>query len=318
MVLCGMQTKGVLMPMVHTHYRTYVSRGRRHHQHATAPEIAPSQTTNVQDGGQYEVWTGTQITWNNNGSPETDGFMFWAVTGAADGSHVVSDQDLKVKVGSADVEVTGWYLPPGTGVPNGGGPGLWIDAFDVDLGDFSDADFVDVISDPTLTAAANEEGFVPTGAADEDVRAYTNVDGVVPFTDWEIFMPDAGVTIAGHDLLGQMKHNSVAFAFYQTPVSAPPTGWHGLGREYEAGTWVSAGVKVDAGGPTGRGPVPPWNPYLRDLETGLVMAEAARFAKKSIRAESLELAAKQISYATHKIGEQMMELAAHATHATHQ
>jgi hypothetical protein len=307
-----MQTKGALMPTVHTHYRTYVSRGRRHHQHATAPEIAPSQTTNVQDGGQYEVWTGTQITWNNNGSPETDGFMFWAVTGAADGSHMVTDQDLKVMVGSANVEVTGWFLPQGTGVPNGGGPGLLIDAFDVDLGDFSDADFVDVVSDPTLTAAANEEGFVPTSTADEDVRAYTNVDGVVPFTEWTIFIPDPGnVTSAGRDLIGKKDHWTVAFAFYQTPVAAPPTGWKGQGREYESGTWVSAGVKVDAGGPTGRGPVPPWNPFLRELEAGLIMAEAARFAGKDIRAEALELAAKQISHATHLIGEQMMELAEH-------
>jgi hypothetical protein len=167
-------------------------------------------------------------------------------------------------------------------VPNGGGPGLLIDAFDVDLGDFSDADFVDVISDPTLTAAANEEGFVPTGSANEDVRAYMNVDGVVPFTDWEMFMPDAGVTATRRDLIGQKAHNTVAFAFYQTPVAAP-TGWHGPGRDYEAGTWVSAGVKVDA----------------------------ARFARKEIRAEALELAAKQISRATNMIGEQMMELAEH-------
>lgn len=297
------------MPTVHTHYRTYVSRGRRHHQHTVAPEIAPSQTTNVPAGGQYEVWTGTQISWSNAGSPETDSFMFWAVTGAADGSHMSTEQDLKVAVGSTDVEVTGWYLPPGVVGSGGGGPGLIIDAFDVDLGDFSDADFVDVVSDPTLTAAANEEGFVPTGSAGEDVRAYTNVDGVVPFTDWDVFVSDMGVSAGGRDLNAEEKHNAVAFAFYKTPVSSPTPGWRGPGREYEAGTWVSAGVKVDAGGPTGRGPVPPWNPFLRDLEAGLVLAEAALGTHGEIRAQALELAAKQISHATHLIGEHMMELA---------
>ena len=294
------------MPTVHTHYRTYVSRGRRHHQHATAPEIAPSQTTNVQAGGQYEVWTGTQITWNNNGNPETDSFMFWSVTGAGDGSHMSTDEDLKVAVGSTDVEVTGWYLPPGGG-PNGGGPGLLIDAFDVDLGDFSDADFVDVVSDPTLTGAANEEGFVPTGGANEDVRAYTDVDGVVPFTEWDIFWSDMDVTAGGRDLIGQQAHSAVAFAFYQTPVKSPPPIFHG--RDYESGTWVSAGVKVDGGGLTGRGPVPPWTPFLADLEAGLVLAQAARGTRREIRGQALELAAKQISHATNKIAEQMMELA---------
>lgn len=296
------------MPTVHTHYRTYVSRGRRHHQHATAPEIAPAQTTNVQVGGQYEVWTGTQITWNNGGNPETDSFMFWAVTGAADGSNMSTDQDLKVEVGSGDVEVTGWYLPPG-GAVNGGGPGLLIDAFDVDLGDFSDADFVDVVSDPTLTAAANEDGFVPTSGANEDVRAYMDVDGVVPFTDWDIFWSDMNVTMAGRDLIGAQAHSAVAFAFYQTPVRTPPPKFPG--REYEVGTWVSAGVKVDGGGLTGHGPVPPWTPFLADLEAGLVLAEAARATHGDIRAHALELAAKQLSHATNKIAEQMMELAEH-------
>lgn len=294
------------MPTVHTHYRTYVSRGRRHHQHASAPEIAPSQTTNVPSGGQYEVWTGTQIAWNNAGHTETDAFMFWSVTGAADGSHMSTDQDLKVAVGSTDVEVTGWYLPPGGG-PNGGGPGLIVDAFDVDIGDFSDADFVDVVSDPTLTAGANDEGFVSTGSANEDVRAFTDVDGVVPFTDWTIFWSDMDVSAMSRDLIGQHGHSAVAFAFYQTPVS-PTRPRFPLGQ-YEVGTWVSAGVKVDAGGPTGNGPVPPWTPFLADLEAGLVLAEAARATRGEIRAQALELAAKQISHATNRIGQEMLQMA---------
>lgn len=298
------------MPTVHTHYRTYVSRGRRHHQHATAPEIAPSQTTNVPSGGQYEVWTGTQIAWNNAGNMETDSFMFWSVTGAGDGSHVSTDQDLKVAVGSSDVQVTGWYLPPG-GV-NGGGPGLLIDAFDVDIGDFSDADFVDVVSDPTLTSAANDEGFVPTGSAQEDVRAFSDVDGVVPFTGWTIFWSDTHVSAMARDLVGQENHSAVAFAFYQTPVSPPPPVFHG--GQYAIGTWVSAGVKVDAGGPTGNGPVPPWTPFLADLEAGLVLAEAARATHGEIRAQGLELAARQISHATNKIGQQMLNMAEQHSH----
>jgi len=63
-------------------------------------------------------------------------------------------------------------------------------------------------------------------------------------------------------------------------------------------TWVSWGVQVDAGGPTGRGPVPPWSPFLRDFASGLALAEAAQLLHTDLRASALELAAKQISAAS--------------------
>lgn len=59
-------------------------------------------------------------------------------------------------------------------------------------------------------------------------------------------------------------------------------------------TWVSWGVMVDGGGPTGNGPVPPWAPFAREFAVGLMLAEMGRNARPELREGILELAATQV------------------------
>lgn len=52
------------------------------------------------------------------------------------------------------------------------------------------------------------------------------------------------------------------------------------------------------GGPTGRGPVPPWAPYVRDFASGLALVDAAQLLHPELRVAALDLAAKQIRAAS--------------------
>jgi hypothetical protein len=274
------------MPSVHTRYVTWVSRRRRHHG-GTAEDLVAPLTTTAASGGAYQAWAPPVISWN--GHEHTAAFAFWSTTGGSDGAFVSTDPSLTVPIGGGDVAATAWYLPGGG---NGNGPGIDIDAFDVNLGDFVDDDFVDVVSDPSLTAAANEDGWVPTNSA-QDVRAYGSIHAV-PFAEWTVVAGSENVSYV--DLQAAAQSYAVAFAFYQSPVRH-------LGplRQYEEGTWVSWGVKVDAGGPTGHGPVPPWTPFIRELAAGFALAETATQLHPELRANVLRLAAEQVQGAAKRI-----------------
>jgi len=277
------------MPTVHTRYVTWISRGRRHHGSAAA-DIVPPLSTAASSPGTYQAWASPSISWTDGSGQHDAGFAFWSVVGSADGASVSTNPSLSVNVGGGDVYATAWYIPGGG---NGnGGPGVYIDAFDVNVGNFVDDDFVDVVTDASLTAAANNDGFVPTASA-EDIRAY-NLIHAVPFLDWTVVAGSEGVSSV--DLQAAVRTSAVAFAFYQTPSGPVFRPGH-----YEIGTWVSWGVMVDGGGPTGAGPVPPWNPFVLELAAGLALADAAGKVNEKLRSQVLEIAAKQVSLAADEI-----------------
>lgn len=85
---------------------------------------------------------------------------------------------------------------------------------------------------------------------------------------------------------------------------------------YEIGTWVSWGVKVDGGGPTGNGPVPPWTPFIRQLAAGFALAEAADLASPELRGAVSELAARQVSLASESIAGEMTRAGERSTRQT--
>lgn len=72
-------------------------------------------------------------------------------------------------------------------------------------------------------------------------------------------------------------------------------------------TWVSWGVKVDGGAPTGHGPVPPWSPFLRQLAAGFALAESADLVSPELRGAVSELAARQVALASESIAAEMIK-----------
>ena len=156
---------------------------------------------------------------------QTVSFAFMSVHGAADGNHLYTSPGIQqVKVGSSDVAILAVYAPPGGGIGDGtGGPGVWVDAFNVDVGDFSDSDFIQVLSPPTppdsidigKSQYANAEGVVST-LNDEILRAFSMVDGA-PFLEWKKIVPSE-LIINARDvpLSAVVETGEIWLAFYQT------------------------------------------------------------------------------------------------------
>jgi len=228
----------------------------------------------------------------------TASFAFWSVTGGVEGgviSNAGSNTAPSVTVGSSDIVATAWYIEGGPG--GNGQPGVYIDAFDVNQGMFADDDFVNVTTDSSLTAAANNDGFVPSATA-EDVQAFSSIHSV-PFESWHVVLETE--TVIDRDLQVTVNSSAVAFAFYKTPVGIKPP------RINESlGTWVSWGVMVDGGGPTGNGPVGPWDPMAKQFVAGLALADTAKIVDSSLQSAILEIAAKQISLVSQEIQDQML------------
>ncbi|HKC24097.1 MAG TPA: hypothetical protein VKF32_05110 [Thermoanaerobaculia bacterium] len=287
------------MSTVYTHFLSWGRAGRRRHGGATATDIVnPPPQSDVQT--QYQNWAAPEITWSDVTGPHTAYFAFWSVTGAPAGPSVSTNAFISVPVGSSDVVVKIWYLPAGGPGTPGGTPGAYIDAFDVNLGDFVDDDFVDVVTHPNLTAAANNDGFVPTASA-EDIRSYVSIHSV-PFTTW--LVAAGAEAVNGRVLTAAQGTSTISFAFFQTPALTQPKF---PSKEYSESTWVSYGVMVDAGGPTGRGPVPPWNPFLRELAAGLALADAARLLRRDLRGAALQVAARQVEAAAKDISSSLQD-----------
>ena len=122
----------------------------------------------------------------------------------------------------------------------------------------------------------------------------------VPFSDWHVFL---GMEMVNNTTLNVAAQSSaVAFAFYKTPVGSKPPR---IDRFFAESVWVSYGVMVDGGGPTGDGPVDPWGPYVKELAAGLMLAEAAKKVTPDLKSGVMAIAAKQVSLAASAIQKSM-------------
>jgi hypothetical protein len=224
-------------------------------------------------------------------------FAFWWVGGAAGGNFVTLANPVSVSPGSTDMVAKAWFTR--TNVAPKTGTALFVDAFDIDKGSFLDDDFV-VVKDANeqintqLSQDANTNGMLST-LATELVDATATV-GFKQFNRWECVRGQEA--IMGGRVTALQGSNAEAIAFYKGGAGPSLTDY---GKIFAAQTWVSWGVTVDGGGPTGKGPVPPWEPLTLDFAAGLAMAEAAQKLHPRLRSEALGIAAKQVSMAAEQI-----------------
>lgn len=296
--------KEPLMPVVHTRYVTYTAAGRRRHPGSSAADITPPFDNTV-SSSPYTDWAPPTANWTDgDGVSHSANFAFWSVTGGADGAFVSTNPALSVPVGDTPIGVTAWYLP--TGGDGIGEPGTYIDAFDVDVGDFFDDDFVSVAPDTDLSFNANELGLVPTRAP-EQITAFASI-GPRLLQSWQLLVvsPPGADSVNGAVLSTATKSMAVAFAFYQRPrggSTIPKLD----GRVYEAGVRIIFGVTADGGGLTDKGPVPPWEPLVRELANAMALAYAGRQGGAETRLAVVTAAAKQLGATAAKLGRAMVE-----------
>lgn len=289
------------MPNIITQNVTWVPRGIRGHGSAYQPFGPNIPNGNVNAGSlPVQVPMGETLPYTDaEGNPENLILAFLCVTNTADGNHVFfPGQTGTVTVGSADITFTYIFVPQGYGGQPGDG-GVSIDAFDVNAGAFADDPyFVNVVTDASLNDEANLQGWVPSTAA-EDVQAFNAIHGV-PFEQWLMVMGND--TINQEDVFIPEDGYGVCFAFFKTPVNNGGGYKPNFKDIYEAiYVWVSKGVMVDGGGPTGGGPVPPWNPDVLELIASLSLAStASRFSSKT-HAQVMQTAARQVMASAERI-----------------
>ncbi|BAU53541.1 hypothetical protein [Mucilaginibacter gotjawali] len=146
-----------------------------------------------------------------------------------------SDPDNPLLVGSQTINILAVYLASGISGPGGGGPGIYLDAFDETTGEFLDNFFVTGIApDNGLTHNVNVYGSLGVVPATETVTAAANpmptpavINSNANFDKWDI-LEGAGSNpqVSGQNLIvtGNTPSNLVAFAFYQQPESVYITG----------------------------------------------------------------------------------------------
>jgi hypothetical protein len=273
---------------IRTEYIVYTA-GHRHHHAGSQTQLIPATLGAASYGDSIPVTAFAALPYMGNNLP----FAFMSVAGAADGSHIYTSPGTQnIPVGNTDIKVLVVYAPAG-GI-GGDGYGVWVDAFNVDICDFSDSDFMKVYSNNSLdnakTLAANNDGIVSSDSI-EDLRANSTVDGV-PYFEWEKV---GGSTFNSLDYTLQKLECGIVFAFYKTPQTGG-TSYHFDGNEAQSGwIYVSPGVMVDAGGfvigPDGKPhPVDPWGPLTAQLMSTVAILSVSSNMSKSVKAEAVKLA----------------------------
>ncbi len=196
--------------------------GVRHHHFGIQNNIIDEADGHASPGDTINALGFPTLSFNGSILP----FAFMSVHGAADGNHLYTTPgNQPVSVGNDNVDILVVYAPAG-GIGSGGGPGVWVDAFNVDTGNFSDSlDFIKVLTPPTppdtldaaKTTYSNQEGDVSTVTA-ENIRANQYVDGV-PFLEWKRIVPTPFIVGTPQIGLAQNESGEIWFAFYQTTAS---------------------------------------------------------------------------------------------------
>jgi hypothetical protein len=192
--------------------------GVRHHHFGIQNNIIAEADGNASPGDSINALGFPSLNFNGATLP----FAFMSVHGAADGNHLYTTPgNQTVPVGTNNIDILVVYAPVG-GIGSGGGPGVWVDAFNVDTGNFSDSDFIRVLTPPTppdsldnpKTSHANLEGDVSSLTA-ENLRADAIVDAA-PFLEWKRIIPVETIANIRDIALTQSETGEIWFAFYQT------------------------------------------------------------------------------------------------------
>lgn len=209
-------------------------RKNRHHGTILTDISSEAPLSSNPDGpGTYAIAasnSGANVTVTDPHSPvvgRTFQFAFMSINNTLDANQIVlTPSAQKVKWGSKTVQALAVYIPEG-GVPGIGGPNVYDDAFDIDIGDFSDCPaFMHVYDHPAetglntaLTISANDNGWVSTNNAEylEADAQISDSSGTPTFQYWRKFgAPTGSPQPNGKTCSVLALDNYVAFAFYQT------------------------------------------------------------------------------------------------------
>lgn len=284
------------MSHVRTKYIVYNHGGTgvRHHHFSSSNYITGQSDDNYPGATNASPGTHTANGWQT--LPYMGGnvqFAFMSVHSAADGNHLYTTYgDQNVQVGDADIDIVVVYAPLGGIGGPGGGPGIWVDAFNVDLGDFSDdINFIKILNPPPpgvldggQTFEANQEGDVSSNSQELIQASDTVTDGMnanVPFLEWKKIFPTESILNSSEFTLNPLETGEIWIAFYQT---VPPNVSIIKIKNILAqtmGRWV-ADDTCGSTGPHHWGPIGPVGPFA--FQISISPAEMKKLNKNQIAA----------------------------------
>lgn len=163
-------------------------------------------------------------------------FIFGIIRGSRDGNMLCLASGVAVQywAGLSDIDVIGVYVPKASGGGSGGQPVVWVDAFDVEKGVFSDAPEIVEVSIPgpsgqidlAATAQANRDGDIFTQNTSWLVRALPGLPGSMQrFLEWRLYAsstsPNQPALIEQEDredyLVPAGADQQLLVAFYKVP-----------------------------------------------------------------------------------------------------
>jgi len=215
-------------------------------------------------------------------------FAFTSIIGAVDGPHLFTKSGTQIiSVGEDNIKILFVFVPLGGGLP-GNGHGVLVDAFNIEAGNFSNDDFVNVSTNGNFnkgkTDTANNDGYVSTEVA-EDMKAYPNiVDDKAQFLEWL----KIGASISkSSDCRLEEQEDGIAFAFFVKPIRAR--------TDEVIFAFLSLGVKQGAGGVGGLhgGQVVPIGPAYREF-TAKLLSNVAILSASSLMNAKLKGEAKNL------------------------
>ena len=234
-------------------------------------------------------------------------FAFMSINGAVGGNKLyTSAGNQSFMVGSSNVAVLVVYAPESTPGPDGG-PGIWVDAFNVNTGMFSDdINFIQVLTPPTppdnpdsgMTTYANWEGVISTNNA-EHMRASNTVDSGVPFLEWKQIIPPDSISNLKDQDIAQGQSNQIWFAFYQTPT---PPNWGRIDDKYRAYDWLWWLHSWWGHGPD---PGPDQRVWIQQYMAAMDLSQIAQRVPPEVRTMVLQAAYKQVSLSLESIKGEM-------------
>ena len=279
------------MPHITANYKMYLPAGHHRQPRNANAELSLTAPSGGDTPYSPPFFPQLPYTLPNNGGQGSAQLLFWNDTDGTTGI-IRPPQAFDIPSAASARSVTGWYFPiSGPGLP-GNGSAIIDDAFSASLGRFIDDTFVDVTSDPSLTADANVIGVVPTNVTETLVAKAHVTSTPDGFSQWilnESIMP-VGVSALNVPALT----DGIAIAVYQhgTFPKVPRLNYEELVR-------IFFGVINDAPGLTDHGPIGPWGPLIARLaRTGLVATQAEGL-QNEIGAQIGHLAAQDAVAAIH-------------------
>lgn len=271
------------MPHVTANYKMYLPAGHHRQPRNANAELSLAAPSGGDTPYSPPYFPQLPYTLPNSAGSGMAKLLFWSDTDGSTGI-IRPPQPFDIPSSGTARTVTGWYYPiSGPGQP-GTGSAIIDDAFSAAQGAFINDTFVDVTSDPSLTADANVVGVVPTNVL-QTLLAHTQVLSTPePFSQW--ILNDSLMPVGNTALTLPQGTDGIAIAVYQqgSMPKAPRLDYAEVIR-------ILYGVIQDGGGLTDHGPIDPWGPLLAKLANSGTIAQRAAAMDRKIGAETSQLAA---------------------------